>query len=322
MSTNSSVKSCAQLPKWGININQIFTINTLFSKIAVSLAVAIGSFACQNDNLVNPANPGQVANQATNNIIPDKLPKYVLIKDGPQTVSYYPDGRLKRVIYGADVPGNTNERTDYTYEGTQSVKATAVYNNKTYNEETFTLDAYGRCYQYREYVYPDGGVTKQKYVYNSSYTYDNQGRLKTWTSFAPTLTLQYEYSYTVDGDLSKVVRYNGDAADEEITFAYKLAEAPALLPDSYPLNAQLNFKWWGLLKDTYLGVFGTASTHLVKRVIRKNLITNQVEQDNKFTYTMNANGYVSNRTSVDVLTGVVRDSKAYEYVSADTPPTF
>ncbi|GAB3794896.1 hypothetical protein GCM10028819_09990 [Spirosoma humi] len=297
-------------------------MNTLFSKIAVSFAVIIGSFACQNDNLVNPSNPEQVADKATNSLIPDKLPNYVLVKDGPETVSYYPDGRLKRVIYGADVPGNTNERTDYTYEGTQSVRVATVYNNKTYNEETFTLDANGRCYQYRAYNYPDGNVTKFKYVYNSSYTYDSQGRLKTWTSYTSAYTLQYDYFYTVDGDLSKVVRHNGAVADEEFTFAYKLAEAPALLSDSYPLNAQLNFKGWGLLNDTYLGIFGTSSKHLVKRITRKNLVKNQVEQDTKFTYTLNANGYVSNRTSVDVLTGVVLDNKAYEYVSTETPPSF
>ncbi|MFD2936115.1 hypothetical protein [Spirosoma flavum] len=297
-------------------------MNSLFSKNAVFLAVAIGSFSCQNDSLVNPVKPEGVANQATNGIIPDNLPKYTLIKDGPETVSYYPDGRLKRVIYGADIPGNTNERTDYTYEGTQSVRVATIYGNKVYNDEIFTLDANGRCFQYRAYTYPDGGATRQRYVYNSSYTYDNQGRLKTWTSFTPNVTLLYEYSYTVDGDLSKVVRHNGAVADEEFTFTYKLLEAPALLPDTYPLNAQLNFKWWGLLKDTYLGVFGTASSHLVKRIIRKNLITNQVEQDTKFTYVLNANGYVSTRTSTNALTGVVLDSKAYEYVSADTPPTF
>ena len=60
----------------------------------------------------------------------------------------------------------------------------------------------------------------------------------------------------------------------------------------------------------------------MKRITRKNLTTNQVEQDTKFTYTMNTNGYVSNRTSVNALTGVMLDTKAYEYVAAGTLPTF
>ncbi|MBC7570670.1 MAG: hypothetical protein H7319_13165 [Spirosoma sp.] len=297
-------------------------MDTLFLKITLALAVAIGFISCQNDNLVNHGQPEGAAKQSANDVIPVNLPKYTLVKDGPQTLNYYPDGRLKRVIYGADIPGNTSERLDYTYESTQSVKATTSYGNKVYAEETYVLDLNGRCFQYRAYIYPDGGMTKQKYVYNSSYTYDGQGRLKTWTNYASPNTLLYEYAYNADGDLSKVVRSEGAVAEEECTFAYKLVEAPALLSDTYPLNAQLNFQWHGLLNDTYLAVFGNASSHLVKRMIRKNLMTNQVEQDTKFAYVLNANGYVSNRTSVNALTGVGLDSKEYEYILADTLPTF
>ncbi|WP_018619539.1 DUF4595 domain-containing protein [Spirosoma luteum] len=292
-------------------------MNTLFPKIA--LAVAIGSISCQTENLVNPDQPSAVAKQTINDIIPINLPKFTLVKDGPQTVCYYPDGRLKRVIYGLDVPGNTSERTDYTYDS-HSVKATMTSENKVYSEETYVLDATGRCFQYRAYTYPNGSTTKIKYMYNYSYTYDSQGRLKTWADNANSLL--YQYTYNADGDLSLVILQKGGTAQEEFTFAYKLPNAVTLLPDSYPLNAQLNFKWWGLLSDTYLAVFGTASSHLVKRVTRKNLLTNQVTQNTTFTYTLDANGYVTNRTSVNDLTGITLDTKAYEYEAADTLPTF
>lgn len=299
-------------------------MNTVFRKTTLSLALAACFTSCQTDNLISPDKPEGTGTAATNNIIPTDPQKFILVKDGAQTISYYGDGRLKRTIYGADVPGNLNERMDYTYDGSKSVKATYAYDNKVHSEETYLLDANGRCFQYRAYVYPDGGVTKVKYVRNASYTYDLYGRLKTWTYYGEgtSPTLLFEYTYNADGDLSKVVRNDDGSPVEEFTFLYTLPDATALLPDTYPLNAQLNFQYWGQLADTYLAVFGNASKHLVKRISRKNLLTNQIEQDSKFSYTMDPNGYVTNRTSVNLLTGLVKESRAYEYVNPNVLPTF
>lgn len=309
MSTNSSVKSRAQLPQRGTNGRQVFTINTLFSKIAVTLAIAITSFACQNENSVGPDPALTESARAVNDVISPNLSKvYKLTNHGDATLTYYADGRLKQVMHGPNVRGSVNVRTDYTYSA-GSIHALSYVGNSPYYDETYLINVNtGRCYEYKglKYLYSNSSQTdKTELVYQ----YNAKGQLQTASDKA-NAAIRTEYTYNVDGDMSRAIHYGINystlvvGVQSDYTFLYDQPAGDPILADRYPLNVEV-----AGFTDPYLSIFGKPGKHLVKLITEKSSLGGTY-----YTYKLNPDGYVTERKEYKLFNGALVETKAYDYL--------
>jgi len=289
-------------------------MNTLFQKIAagIGFSLTVGLISCQEDKLVIPTQPLAETSQAVNDIISPTIPKkYTLIKHGQNTLSYYSDGRLRKVSYGLALRGSTNGYTLYTYN-TQSIVASSYYGDNTLIQvQTYLLDANtGRCYESQQVDYVQIAynltVTQES---NFLYAYDEKGRLKTYSNKKYTYD-RTEFAYNTDGDLSKLTHYGKPISNAsplivaEFTFAYDQPTGDPILTDFSPINVES-----ANLPDPYLKVFGKSSKHLVKLITEKGSLGGKY-----YTYTLNADGYVTARKEYSLFNGAVVDTKAYDYL--------
>lgn len=98
----------------------------------------------------------------------------------------------------------------------------------------------------------------------------------------------------------------------DITFAYTGPNNAALL-DEYPLNVNVPKLE---AHDAYLRIFGKPSKHLVKRVsYEPSGDVNFPAPANRFyTYVLNADGYVTQRSMAQTLGGSSIKNTPYEYM--------
>ncbi len=274
----------------------------------ITLAATFCLVSCQENT---PIAPDTVAasKTATDDITSTIPKKYTLTKIGPVTLAYLGDGRLHKVTQGVDVRGEVADHMDYSY-GAQWIKATTYAGSKIFMEITFQLDAKGRCFESErvDYMYiPSGFITTES---RAVYAYNDKGQLKTVAD--KNNAANYDsYSFDANGDLSKVTRYyNGAGAVLQDTYAYEIPTGDPLLVDRYPLNPG------GFIvpPDPYLPIFGKKSKHLMKRVTQKSLPSQQALSDNVFAYTLNADGYVTQRQEFTITNAALVETKKYDYL--------
>ncbi len=287
---------------------------TFIKKITtvVALCASLGAISCQENSVVNPDKPMAVASETTNDVISPTLPKkHTLIKHGQANLTYFADGRLKRVMYGPDVRGSQAYRRDYTYSS-GLINVNISSGNDVLGQETYWIDANtGRCYESNVQVYLYSNSTKAD-VTERMYTYTDKGQLKTCTNkHSPGERI--EYTYYVNGDLNKATRYGAPQFGypvkvlEETTFAYDQPTGDPILADLYPLNSLSTG-----LPDEYLRIFGKPGKHLVKLTTRKFSLGGTY-----YTYSLNAEGYVTTRKTYDLSGGGLTETKAYDYLVTD-----
>lgn len=288
-------------------------MNTLVPKITLAFAVAIGSISCQTENLVNPAQPSAAARQGADEIIPpiSQVQVHKLITYGDVTLTYADDGRLRKVTT-APSRGHTDVHTDYTY-GPGWVRAIRSDGAAVTRDETFTLDASGRCVESKE----EGTV-----VYNNApfqyttywqFSYNAKGQLWSCTN-KNSCVGGTAYTYNADGDLIlATVTTNAGGGGIGIKFTHsELVNAPGVV-DKYPIqlsNPQI------AEHDTYLPIFGKPGKHLIKRVSFQpsGNINYPAPSDRFYTYVLDADGYVTQRTMANALFGSPVEKTPYAYV--------
>lgn len=226
-------------------------MNTLFPKITLAFAVAIGSISCQTENLVNPVQPSAAARQSANESISPNLPQAPrLTKYGNSTLSYSNDGHLQKVTTMVN-RGGVDYHTDYTY-APGSIRAASYQGNSLVRDETFTLNASGRCTE----SVVKGVPTDTHWIY----TYNAKGQL--WSCQKKNTCIGgTSYTYNTDGDLIKASVATSASDGMELTFSYVLPMDANYYYDTYPLN--LNAPMLPE-HDTFLRIFGKTSPHLVK----------------------------------------------------------
>ena len=289
-------------------------MNTALLKITagLGLALSLGLTSCTETSLVTPDKPLAATSPSPNDIISPNLPqKHTLIKHGQANLTYYADGRLKRVMYGPDVRGSLALRREYTY-GTGVINVTGYKGTETISQETYWLNANtGRCYESKVLSYNQSAPL---YNVEQVYTYTDKGQLKTVTD--KNYAIHSEFIYSVDGDLIKETNYTNYAdpsvVSGESTYAYDQPTGDPILPDFYPLNPAKVF-----LPDDYLPIFGKLSKHLIKLITYKKLPTQKVLVKRYYSYKLNADGYVNERQEFDLLTNYLVETKAYEYLVTD-----
>ena len=282
-------------------------MNTVLKKFTAGLSIvlSLGLASCTETSLVTPDKPTATSTASPNDVIsPTLSQKHTLTKHGEATLTYYADGRLKRVMYGPDVRGSLAVHQDYTYPTGQIVVITSS-GIELIREETFWLDANtGRCYQSKAIKYTGDPLMS---IVNLYYTYNAKGQLINCQS--KDITGWTDYTYTADGDLSKAIDYSAfGVAILETTFNYDAAFGDPVMPDLYPLNSE-----WTRLTDRYLRIFGKHSKHLVKLVTVKSLPGNDIKKNRFYTYTLDADGYVAVRKEFNFPNANLIETVGYNY---------
>ena len=293
-------------------------MNTLFQKTITGfgLALSLSLASCEKDNLINPNPTGSARSGATNdNILPTpNTPQYkhTLVKYGAATLTYADNGQLLNVT--TPVPGSLAILTEYTYSPGK-IKAFTHQGTNVLRDETFTLDASGRCTESAQaYTVINNNKPVQLYT-QWVYHYTTKGQLESCYN-KNSCVGGTTYSYNADGDMILATVATSAFDGTDITFAYSQRTVAGLLNDNYPVN--LNVPKIPE-HDAYLRIFGNPSKHLVQRVSYEPSGDSNfpAPSDRFYTYVRNADGYVTQRSMSYTLGGNSVENTAYEYLVAN-----
>ncbi|WP_221622062.1 hypothetical protein [Larkinella knui] len=283
------------------------------SKTALYLAASLSVFSCQETSPVHPdgaqSPTSTVARNQARLASPAALKKYRLIQWGEQTLTYYPDGRIKRSLFGPDVAGNDHYRQSYSYSagilspsGTVEVRYSRSVPDSRNMRETYWYNDTGHCYKYKQVV--DEGVNGV-HTYTSILAYNSKGQM-TDCLFG---SGRAHYDYNADGDLVKVTFLNAQLVPTEThTLSYTPSNGGPPVNDLYPLHSE-----WMEPFEHYLPYFGQPSKHLVQSVVIKRLYGQVADTNVFYSYVRNADGYVTQRKTYHKLGGAPIETKQYEY---------
>ena len=278
-------------------------------RIAVILLAAglFGLVSCNKESMIQPEDSissSQLKTVKPNQALLTDSVQYLLIKHGTHSLEYGADGSLKQVTAGF-------AKTTYSYDlnGSQ-ITASQYLGGQLKKKITYFMTS-GRVrratkatVQVYDYTNQRVNITKGTYEYQ----YDNMGRLKTFKdSFAP--DYYEENTYDAAGDLIQSMLYKRDANGifkpyEETRYDYKTPVSP-LISDHYPMNPN---------RDPYLRIFGSLSKHLAqKREITRFFSGSNGITYEHFTYSLNPDGYVTERRIFDSKWGTLLSAASYDY---------
>ncbi|MPR37227.1 DUF4595 domain-containing protein [Salmonirosea aquatica] len=275
--------------------------NTLF------LALAIGSVACQKDSPVGPMPPDATsratARLGSEGISPNSPHVHKLTKHGEATLTYDNDGRLLNVT--TPVRGSLAIQTDYTYSPGK-IRAFTHQGKIRLRDETFMLDASGRCTESAEAITVVNNNVPLHYLREWKFAYNEKGQLVNYQN-KNSCVGGFGYAYNADGDMVSATETTGISSSFATKFNYSPAGSDPVISDKYPLNVI------GVNEhDAYLRIFGKPGKHLVT------LVTPQASLDGDYyTYVLDADGYVTQRKQYKLTGAALVDTKSYAYVTAD-----
>lgn len=280
---------------------------THFFKSTLFIALSIGSFACQNDNPVDPM-PTGAASAATARIGSDvdspNFPQvHKLTKHGQATLTYDNDGRLMNVT--TPVRGSLAIQTDYTYSPGK-IRAFTHQGKVKLRDESFMLDASGRCKESAEVITVVNNNVATDYLREWKFTYNAKGQLLNFQN-KNSCVGGFGYGYNADGDVTSVSKSTGIGSSVNTTIGYTPAGGDPIMNDKYPLNVL------GVNEhDAYLRIFGKPGKHLVT------LVTEQGSLDGDYySYVLDADGFVTQRKKYKLIGSSLVDTKSYAYVTAN-----
>lgn len=281
----------------------------------VSLSIIFLSLSsCENHQLApsaplpsSDARSSETAGFTTDDIIVSVAKKHTLVKHGTATLAYDATGKLVKITDG-------NRVTTYAYVPGKVTTLTLVAGKKT-QDGTYFLDANGRCThsEVPDYSVENGipHITMNSFVYE----YDAKGRLaKRYNSIYP--NIRVEFDYNADGDLAEVRRFdNPNYVIQKNTYEYQFAGS-SILTDNNRMNAAEVYSL-----DPYLRIFGKTSKHLVQRLKVNRPVYGGVNNDYRFSYTMNADGYPTVSKKYNVSNGALLQTLPYDYVVSNLTVT-
>lgn len=283
-------------------------------KTILYVVASLSVFSCQKNSLVDPEpTPAQTSTVAQNQVAGASfgtLKKYRLIQFGEQTLTYYPDGRIKRVLFGPDVAGNDHYRQSYSYSAGILAGSGMIEKSSSRSVlkpgdmwETYWYDSNGHIYKYKQQVDIGNNQVQNNF---STLTYNAKGQ----TTDIVFGTGRVHYDYNADGDLTKVTFLDAQLVPTEThTLSYVPTNGGTPVNDLYPLHSE-----WMAPFDRYMPYFGQPSKHLVQSVVIKRLYNPNNPQTNVFySYIRNADGYVTQRKTYHQLGGVAIETMQYNY---------
>ena len=277
-------------------------MNTLVQKTitGLGLALSLSLASCEKDNLLNPNPAGSARSGAADDISPNIPQVHKLTKHGEATLTYADNGRLLNVT--TPVRGSLAIQTDYTYSPGM-IRAFTHQGKSVLRDETFTLDASGRCTESAEAITVINNNTPLHYLREWKFTYNAKGQLWNYQN-KNSCVGGFGYAYNADGDMISATKTTGISSSVETKFQYSQPGGDPMLSDNYPLNVI------GVNEhDAYLRIFGKPSKHLVT------LVTPQASLDGDYyAYLLDADGYVTQRKQYKLNGAALVDTKSYAYV--------
>ncbi len=312
----------------------------------VCLLMPLSLASCEKDSLLSPNQAGSTRSTALNESVQASLPRvYTLTREGNANLTYDDMGRLKRVVYGADVPENTH--VEYTYN-VGSIHALSYRNRTLFCDQTYQIDSRtGRCSDYAVIIYQDGKTKRT----NVAFTYDEKGRLIRSSDYANAL-IRTDYAYNETDDLVRATRFAIDpkTALAVIRSDYRLrygqpdgspaildrnamnlpatvppdpyltsSSSSTVLPDPYltvsspstvPPDPYLTSNSPSTVPpDPYLPIFGKRNTHLVQAITEVSSVGGTY-----YTNKLNADGYVMERNEWTLKGNTLIGTKRYDYL--------
>lgn len=285
-------------------------MNISSQKITVGLALALSLslISCEKDNLLTPESSSKSARLGAVDdfTLPSpKIPQVPrLVKYGNSTLSYSDYGQLQKVT--TSVPRGFTPHTDYTY-APGSIRAASYEGNSLVRDETFILDASGRC---TESVIK-GTPNDTHWIY----TYNAKGQL--WSCQKQnTCVGGTSYTYNADGDVVQATVATSALDAMVVTFAYVLPMDTNYYYETYALNLNAPVL---PEHDTFLRIFGKTGKHLVKGISYapsgSTIIT--TPSDRFYAYVIKSDGYVTERNTAYTFGGSSIEKTVYKYELAD-----
>lgn len=286
-------------------------MNTLIQKITVGLglALSLSLISCEKNSLLTPNPSGSARSGAADDPVLPSPPvsqlNHKLIRYGDATLAYDDNGRLLSVtpIPVRASQSGQNIQIDYTYSPGK-IRAVSSAGRLIIRDETFLIDANGRCYESIQ----KGKPTDTHWIFK----YNAKGQLDIAydkNSCARTTS----YTYNTDGDLIVAKISDSPSTYKSITFVYTEPTNTTLVHDRYPINLYVPRMY---VHDTYLRIFGTPSNHLVKQVSYEPSgdINFPAPSSQFYTYALDLDGYVKGRTMSNTLGGSSIESTVYDYL--------
>lgn len=280
--------------------------NTLF------LTLAIGSAACQNESPISPMQPEaaslSTARLGSEGTSPNFPQVHKLTQYGEATLTYDDDGRLLNVT--RPVRGSLAVQTDYTYSPGK-IRAFTHQGKIILRDETFMLDASGRCTESAEAITVVNNNVPLHYLREWKFAYNEKGQLVSYQN-KNSCVGGMGYAYNADGDMISATETTGVTSSSQTKFNYVPAAGDPIMNDQYPLNVL------GVNEhDAYLRIFGKPSKHLVT------LVTRQASLDGDYyAYVLDADGYVTQRKQYKLIGAALVETKSYAYVTTNMGLSF
>ncbi|WP_420148936.1 hypothetical protein [Spirosoma sp.] len=272
------------------------------STLLTCVVLSIGLIACEKDSFLTPNSTASARTAAPQNSIDVSIPQvHKLTQYGEAKLTYAANGQLLSVT--TPVRGSMPVQTDYTYTPGQ-IRAFTHQGKIVLHDETFTLDASGRCTESVE----AGSYSDVHWIY----TYTDKGQL--WSCMNQNSCVGgITYNYNADGDMERARLSTGVSEGIDITFAYDQPAGAPLLHDAYPLNITVPRM---TAHDTYLRIFGKSSKHLPKHVSYKpapgtTFVT--LPSDLVYVYSLDTDGFVTKKIEYNGQSGVLPKTVLYAY---------
>ena len=278
------------------------------------LFLSLGLASCEQENMITPAVTNEVSSANLRESFTVNMPKhYQLTQDDESKLTYFEDGRLKKVTYGPATRGVYNTYASYAYK-TNAIIKTLYANNVKAQVVTFYLDAStGLCYETQQVDYiPYGQNQTLEHEVGFVYQYNGKGQLYLRKN-KKNESSKTSFIYNAEGDITKITNYSKASVnpvpgiEAEYTLYYEHPTGDPILANTLTVNLEV-----ANLPDQYLMIFGKSNKHLVK------FISEQYTQGGKIiNYIPNADGYITARQTYDLFSGNVVENKAYDYLITD-----
>lgn len=275
----------------------------------LSLALSLSLVSCEKEGLREPTPSGNARLGVTNDVsLPSPTIPQVhrLTKYGDAILTYASNGQLQNVT-------TTNQnglvtQTDYSY-GPGSIRAFTHQGRTILRDETFTLDATGRC---TESVIK-GKPNDVHWLYN----YDAKGRI--WSlQNTSTCVGGTSFIYNEAGDLVTAAVATSVFDSNTATFIYTTPGSSAFQEDLYPLNV-ISVRD----HDRFLRIFGKPGRHLIRKISFTSSNGSPVLNDQYFSYGTDYDGYVQLRDQLNSHGLIGDDGRTlYEYELSNIPFQF
>ncbi|GAB3909393.1 hypothetical protein GCM10028803_46890 [Larkinella knui] len=295
----------------------------------IGLLVLTGIVSCNRETAISPVQPS--TQQPTvglddGEILVTAAKKYLLTKQGNTTLTYYANGKLKRVTY------SPTRYIDYTYQDSTRVFSSEYNDNKLDVVTTYyihkAMAAGGQpvliepanpyyknypdqCYlvkteKYMHYKQGDEIVkTERLYTYNDKGQIANVNLSNFQEAYYPYKRI--DFTYNTNGDLTKATEYNTQNVKiRESTYEYTAFGDP-IRNDRNPFNPE------ELQVDPYVTVFGKYSKHLARGKKMETFAPYNLVSNSYYQYAINLDGYVTKQDTYAIFNAQLIQSTPYEY---------